>query len=243
MKAIFIYDGSFEGFLTAVYKVFEEKRVQASIVKPKHHDPDIFTDVVEVVSDSKRAALVWKSLCDKATKNGANKFYKAFLSEIKGVENVLLRYMMYAYSTESFIHTDYTNKDVLRVSQVAQMVNREQQRTEESIKFKVDVDGVRIANIATDFNLLPLIAKHFETRYSNLEWVINDLKRGYGLSYDLNMVKVVGVETDCTVNDAATDPLYFEQEELPFMQPKGERLKKETVLPRKNRGIRLQQAS
>jgi probable DNA metabolism protein len=208
MKTIYIYDGSFEGFLTAVYTVFDTKKYQASIVSHKHYRPDMFAEVEEIPTNSKMAKLVWKSLVVKATKVGSNKVYRAFLSEIKGIENVLLRYIIYVYKNESFIHTDYTNKDVLRVTQIAQMVNREQERTEEAIKFKVDAEGVRIAMLRTDFNLLPLIARHFKNKYSNLKWELNDTKRGYGLSYDLHSIKATRLNNNMLVKDVVQFPTY-----------------------------------
>lgn len=194
MEAIFLYDGTFEGFLTTVFQVFEEKQYKAKIVKPKHYQPDMFVHTTDVVTDNSKAKRVWRSLNLKATKMGANQLRKAFLSEIKGIENVLLRYVIYAYSTESFVNIDYSNKDVLRVSQIAQMVGREKHRMEAFVRFKLTKDGYYFAEIEPDFNVIPLIERHFKDRYADQQWVIYDKKRKYGIHYDLDKVNTVVFE-------------------------------------------------
>jgi len=44
MNKILIYDGTFDGFLTAVYQVFEDQLRDVEIVKPKHYQPNIFIE-------------------------------------------------------------------------------------------------------------------------------------------------------------------------------------------------------
>ena len=165
MKKILIYDGTFDGFLTAVYTVFEEQLKGAEIVKPKHFQPNIFVDSQEIVTDTRKAKRVWHSVQMKATKSGISKLYASFFSEIKGIENVLLRYILFAYSTESFIHTDYSNKDVTRVLQVSKMVYRERDRVEAVVRFQLTKDGIYFAAIEPDFNVLPLLLKYIKNKY------------------------------------------------------------------------------
>ena len=45
--------------------------------------------------------------------------------------------------------------------------------------------------IDPDFNVIPLIMKHFKDRYADQKWLIYDLKRHYGIFYDLENVEEV----------------------------------------------------
>lgn len=175
-----IYDGTFDGFLSAVFKVFEEQLKEVEIVKPKHYKPNIFKESEEVVTDARKAKRVWHGLQLKITKSGANRLYACFLSEIKGVEDVLLRYVLFAYCCESFSHTDYSNKDVLRVLQVSKMVFRERDRLEAIVRFQLTKDGIYFETIEPDFNVLPLLLKHLENKFPEREWIVFDKKRKYG---------------------------------------------------------------
>ncbi|MCX2679996.1 TIGR03915 family putative DNA repair protein [Galbibacter sp. EGI 63066] len=195
MKAILIYDGSFAGFLSAVYKVFDENLKEVSIVKPKHYVPDMFVEPIYVESSEKYAKRVWHSLQLKVTKHGAKELYKAFLSEIKGTEDVLLKYIVYAYASESFIHTDFSNVNVLRVSQVAKMVTREMHHIQDYLEFKATDEGVWVAAIQSGFDILPLVGNYFRRKYPDQKWLIYDQKRSYGLYFDLLGVKKIHLNT------------------------------------------------
>ncbi len=62
MKKTLIYDGTFDGYLTAVYKVFEEQLKDVEIVKPKHFQPTIFVDSEEIITNARNAKRVWHGL-------------------------------------------------------------------------------------------------------------------------------------------------------------------------------------
>ena len=42
---------------------------------------------------------------------------------------------------------------------------------------------------------MPLIITHFKNRYADQRWIIYDLKRHYGIFYDLNKVEEITLET------------------------------------------------
>lgn len=52
-------------------------------------------------------------------------------------------------------------------------------------------DGLYYANLEPDFNVLPLIVNFFKDRYADQKWLIYDLKRNYGIYYDLAQVTEV----------------------------------------------------
>jgi len=137
MNKTLIYDGTFDGFLTAVYTVFDEQLKDVTIVKPKHYQPNIFIEATEVVTNKKQAKRVWQGLQLKVTKSIANRLYATFLSEIKGVEQVLLSYILYAYCSESFVYADPSNKDISKISQVSKMVFRARDKMEAIVKFQL----------------------------------------------------------------------------------------------------------
>ncbi|UOB18676.1 TIGR03915 family putative DNA repair protein [Abyssalbus ytuae] len=234
MDVILIYDGSFNGFLTAVFQVFDEKLDNVSIVSPKHYEPNMFARSVEVITDYKKAKRVWSSLQVKITKHGAGEVYKTFLSEIKGSENVLLKYIMYAYSTESFVNTDYSNKNVLRVTQVARMVSREKHRMEAFVRFQLTKDDIYFSTIEPDFNILPLISNHFKNRYADQKWVIYDLKRNYGLYYDLEKLERIVIDFPASSSSVSFSKEIFTEEELEFRELWKNYFKSTNIEERKN---------
>lgn len=51
-----------------------------------------------------------------------------------------------------------------------------------------------ISLVSPDFNVLPLIERHFKSRYQDQRWLIYDEKRNYGIYYDLKQVHQVDMD-------------------------------------------------
>ena len=194
MKTILIYDGSFAGFLTAVYQVFDQNLKEVCVVKPKHYEPEMFAEGKIVKTSNLKAKKVWHSLQLKVSKHAANELYKVFLSEIKGTEDALLRYIIHAYSAETFSHADYTNVYVLRVHQVAKMVDREIERLKDTTVLESSNTDVSVGVINSNFDVLPLLGKYFSRVFKDKKWVVYDKKRNYGLFYNLQSLTQIELD-------------------------------------------------
>ncbi|TRZ43215.1 TIGR03915 family putative DNA repair protein [Robertkochia solimangrovi] len=184
MKTILVYDGSLQGFLTAVYEVFERNIKSVSILRQKHLTPEIFNDIQEVVTDSEKARRVWESLKLKAGKERVKEMYLTHLSEFKGAEDIMLGFIVHVYASEHFDKNDQTNIYANRIHQAANIVNRQIQRMKEFISFQLGRDGVYWATVSPDYNILPVLSEHFVKTFDEQRWVIYDEKRSYGIYYD-----------------------------------------------------------
>jgi probable DNA metabolism protein len=71
------------------------------------------------------------------------------------------------------------------------MVYREKHRMEAFVRFQRTEDDLYYAGIEPDFDVIPLLSEHFEKRYADQRWLIYDLKRRYGIYYDLTTVEEV----------------------------------------------------
>ncbi|MEM1124738.1 MAG: TIGR03915 family putative DNA repair protein, partial [Bacteroidota bacterium] len=67
-------------------------------------------------------------------------------------------------------------------------IGREVHRMHAFVRFQKTKDDIYTALIEPDFNVLPLIGDHFEKRYPIMQWLIYDVKRHYGIFYDLSKV-------------------------------------------------------
>ncbi len=188
------YDGSFDGFLSCVFVVYEQKISTPTIQKEFQNTADFFATTETVFTDAKRAKRVWKAFCKKTTSKEQKDVFKVFLSEIKGVENTLLRYMQHTFKNAPSKDIDFSNKDILKISQVARMVDREKHRMEAFVRFQLTTDQIYVSTVEPDFNVLPLIINHFKDRYADQKWLIFDMKRKYGIFYDLISVDTITFE-------------------------------------------------
>jgi len=190
MKPV-LYDGTFEGFLTAVFEVYEYKIAGPKISRAHIAEGSLFGDVHIVHTNHAKVKRVLAKLDQKILKTTINQLYKTFLSELTGIENVLLRYIQYVIARKPGAENDYGHPDVLMVQQTSRKVHREKHRMEAFIRFQLTRDQLYYAIIQPDFNVLPLIANHFKERYADQRWLVYDCRRKYGLYYDLKEVSEV----------------------------------------------------
>ncbi|UYQ94652.1 TIGR03915 family putative DNA repair protein [Chitinophaga horti] len=191
METILVYDGSWPGLLTAVFEAYANTWVAGIRALDRLSQQDVFASQMEVPTDLEKAARVWKGLHGKVPADACRQLYCAYLSELPGIEMVILSCARFYFSGAKDPHLAYGKSDVLRITQVAKSVDRERHRMKAFVRFQRTGDDLYYAAVEPDFNVLPLIADHFQHRYADQRWLIYDFKRGYGIYYNLQTVEEV----------------------------------------------------
>lgn len=179
-----IYDGTFEGLLTAVFEVYNHKLNDVSICRKDKLPALGLFDNFEVMSDAPKAARVLNGLEKRLSAATIKNFYWCYLSELDGIEDHIFSFIQYALSSTQSIESNYGNAAVLEIAQVARKVGREKHRFEAFVRFQEIGAGFYYAAIDPDYNVLPLILPHFKRRYAAQDWLIYDTRRHYGIHYD-----------------------------------------------------------
>ncbi|WP_172280435.1 TIGR03915 family putative DNA repair protein [Chryseobacterium sp. LAM-KRS1] len=182
-----LYDGSFDGLLTAVFEVFEYRYKDVEIFgKNQYHQENIFAETHEVVTQTEKAERVFKKLEENIGRSGIHQLLKVFLSEDPESERIILSAIQLSVQhPHENILQNYADSDILKISKICKSVDRERHRMTAFVRFEKMQDGVFFAKIDPDFNVIPLIRKHFKDRYQDQKWMIYDLRRNYGILYDL----------------------------------------------------------
>ncbi|WP_179007342.1 TIGR03915 family putative DNA repair protein [Winogradskyella forsetii] len=234
-----MYDGTFDGFLSAVFYVFEHQLKAVTIQNEFVMQQGLFSEVEKVITDEAKATRVWKGIKSKLSSHGSYQLYYAFLSEQSGVEALLLDYIKYAFSKGTPVDKDYAHPSVLKIAQIAKSVGREKHRMEAFVRFRLTKDDVYFANIEPDFNVLPLIEKHFKRRYADQKWVIYDINRAYGLFYDLEKVEIVHMDFPANFDFSKTDDEFFAIQEFEFQKLWQDYFKATNIASRKNMKLHI----
>ncbi|WP_029038272.1 TIGR03915 family putative DNA repair protein [Salinimicrobium xinjiangense] len=216
--AVLYYDGSFEGFLCCVFACYEERLKVLEIQPPGREKQEFFAEGREIITDPAKAKRVWNSLKKKASSAGLRDIKWAFLSEIEGIELQLLAVIRYVIAEEIAVDRDFSHPAVLRVSQSAKKVGREKHRMEAFVRFRLTRDGSYFAAIEPDFNVLPLIKAHFKSRYADQQWIIYDLRRNFGIAFDLSEVKYITLDLDPQIGISGAPEAFFHTSEIAFQQ-------------------------
>lgn len=237
---VLTYDGSFEGFLTCVFTVFEQKLKVTAINNGTGIQQDFFSTPEKIITDFEKAKRVRKGMKEKISNQGRKQLYFAFLSELPQIEISLLAYIQLAFGDKNSSSTDYGNPTILKISQLAKMVSREKHRMEAFVRFMQTKDNIYFAHIEPDFNVLPLILQHFESRYADQEWIIYDLKRKFGLHYDLVKTNFITFEISEEIFKNRFESSIYSTSEKNFQELWKQYFKSTNIKSRKNMKLHLQ---
>lgn len=181
---IYRFDGSFEGLLTCVFEAFEMKQFQVQVVMEDYFQPNVFDESIYIHTEVNKAKRVLIGVEKITSKNFCNELQTAYLSELPQVYQWIFNCLIEIFKTKTDQSTNYGNPLIINIAKSVKSVSRERHRMKAFIRFKKTNNSLFYAVIAPDYNVLPLVLKHFKNRYADQHWVIYDEKRKYGFYFD-----------------------------------------------------------
>ncbi|RMB58545.1 DNA metabolism protein [Dokdonia sinensis] len=234
----FIYDGTFEGYLTAIFEIYERRPAIAKIEREQFASENLFDETFKVWTDMTKADRVWKGILTKIGKPASRLIYRAFLSEKLEMERLLQAIIRKGFNGRNVVD-DFSDLDVLKLNQIVKEVGREKHRMDAFVRFRKTRDNIYFATVEPDFNVLPLNASHFKNRYADQKWLIYDLNRNYGIYYDLHKLETVDLEISRDINSSLKAPMYFTEEEMLYQDLWKNYFKSTNITSRKNMRLHL----
>ena len=183
---IYVFDGTMDGLLTAVFDAFALHQQPEMLLTEGDMLP-LFCDYsYQVTTDEKKARRVWAGLEKRLPREAMKLISVSWLSELRELNQSLFHYICKVFQAESVcgIERNFADPDVLAVTNIARKVLHEQLRMKQFIRFQKAKDGTYLAVVSPDHNVLPLITEHFQDRFNDQPWLIYDAKRHYGYYYD-----------------------------------------------------------
>ncbi|UZR96442.1 TIGR03915 family putative DNA repair protein [Chondrinema litorale] len=197
-----IFDGTYQGWLTAVFEIYEFKLKEVEFVRNQSTTNSLFATKHYVQSDENKANRVLKGLEKKLSKQGVTAIYKTFLSEVDQADDVMWRFVKYVFDSTENVENDIGNSAVWDVKKAVKKVRRETHRMKAFVRFQLTKDDLYYSIVEPDCDVLPLIITHFKNRFADQRWLIYDAKRKYGIYYDLETVRIVEINFQANVKSS-----------------------------------------
>ncbi|TDS12883.1 TIGR03915 family putative DNA repair protein [Sphingobacterium paludis] len=208
------YDGSWAGLLTTIFEIFEFKIVPLSLRSTGERQQGMFQTEREVFTQQDKADRVMHGLIAKVGKKGYAELWHTYLSELPEAALLVVRVATYYFHEEKNVRLNFAQDHILQMKKIVKSVSRERHRMKAFTRFQLLADGLYVALIEPDFNVLPLVQQHFQDRYADQRWLIFDVKRRYGLLYDGQSTSEVTMDHTATMAHATLIDLHDAQEEL-----------------------------
>ncbi len=181
---VFVTDGTFEGLLTALFEVYAAKTPPEAIEPKGRVQMGLFERHISIPTDHVKSDRVWKGLKEHLGSKRRQELFDAYLSGSAGVEAAIYRFIWDTIPSPSHSNTEAHVTSHIQIEKLSQKVRREAHRMKGFIRFQQIGDDRYLALVAPQYDVLPLIRRHFEARFADQSWIIYDTRRNYGLCYN-----------------------------------------------------------
>jgi probable DNA metabolism protein len=195
-RTVFVTDGTFEGLLTAIFKAYSGALSPDVIESADREQTELFDHRVTISTEPDKADRVWRGLKVQLGSKRRRMLFQSFLSGSPGVETMIFRFVRDMVPSRNEGKSDAHLNSHIGIEKLAQKVRREAHRMKGFIRFQKIGENQFLALIAPQFDVLPLIRRHFESRFADQKWVIYDRSRNYGLCYDGQQTQELRMDAD-----------------------------------------------
>lgn len=211
----YIYDGTFDGFLTAVREAMERGEAPEQIVTEDKLEGNLFLEPRMIETDFGKAKEFLAEILKKLSQEGLKTVLYCYLSEEPGSEIALCEYLRKVMAASGNIETKLTDPLILKVQKLRDKVAKEACRFKGIVRFREIEPGFFYAPIEPDHQITPLLAEHFRKRFTDQHWFIHDRRRNCGVLYDGNEVRFLkDLELKPELENLTTNSNWLSREEL-----------------------------
>ncbi|MDD2534490.1 MAG: TIGR03915 family putative DNA repair protein [Eubacteriales bacterium] len=181
---IYVYDGYWEGLLTAVYEAYARHEQPDQIVTNARLAQSWLDQYVEITADSEKASKVARSIRRKISAMAEMRLDRVFRSDDPDKGTLIYHYLQLGYQYGPGVDNYLHENAVLEMHERSQRVNFEVHRFEGLMRFVRTDWGAFYAQFSPDHHITDLLAPHFARRLSDQNWIIHDTKRQIAALYN-----------------------------------------------------------
>jgi len=169
----FIYDGTFEGFLSAVFDAYERRTEPSDIVSSLSEMQATLDAQYHYVKTSTEKADRVMTGIDKV--GISHKVIFSFLSWMPKREMVIFRYIVMGFKIKNDIRLMHSDDVVRKINDMCGQTEREKMKWKGFLRFAVVENNVFYAEMSPKNNVLTLIMPHFSRRFNVKPFLIHDM--------------------------------------------------------------------
>ncbi len=180
----YIYDGTFDGLLTAIYDAYYEKDSPEQIIPSNNAIDNFLITAHYIQADPEKSKKVYEAIIKKISKNALTNIMYAYLSEHENSGIYILEYLRFGFKVGNIVDSYLSDDRVHNIHRLATKVTREKHLLLGIVRFRLLQNNIYYAPIEPHYNIACLLGEHFATRMADQNFVIHDVKRNYGVFYD-----------------------------------------------------------
>lgn len=180
----YVYDGSFEGLLTAIYEAYYRRKEPSAIMSEQGLQQDLLMRYVHIETDPAKSDRVYTSIWCNISTTALKNVYHTFLSEDPEAGTMIYRYLRLGWKMGSRVDLHLSDETVFKIMDINRRLEFEVHRLMGFVRFRQVEGGIYYSAISPDNNVVELLAPHFAERLSDQQWIIHDVKRKLAALYN-----------------------------------------------------------
>ncbi|MCL2492189.1 MAG: TIGR03915 family putative DNA repair protein [Coriobacteriia bacterium] len=208
---VYFYDGTLEGFFSAVFDAYTGKDRPDIITVSENYQSRIDQIIHHVQTREDKYERVYDGIIKHIGPVGYHKVRTVFLSPSPDKDTILFRYLEYGFKVGKKIHVDISHELVNPVERLKKETWFEMHRMKMFARFAQMDNGVYFSKINPKCNVLPLVMEHFARRFNVQPFVIYDENHRILGLYDMKSWYLQYVDDDFEVPDCAEDDLRYQR--------------------------------
>lgn len=180
MEVIYLYDGSFEGFLCCIFDSYANREVPSDIVPEESASPTLFESHL-IATDKSHASRVFRKVADLSGE-AALLLRRGFLTCLEHREMHLYRLVAKLLREGPGFLRNLADETLLPVLKAVRHLEGEAHLLRGFVRFS-DYSGILGGEIEPKNHVLPLLRSHFCSRFPNEQFFIYDRTHQEALFY------------------------------------------------------------
>ena len=186
---VYLYDGSFEGFLCCVFESFAQHELPFAVWTPERETATLYP-LKDIATDHAKAQRVFASLGKKLGAETELLVTRDFLSGWEEKELLLIRFLHLAFALGPGTVKRMGHPDVAPLYEMQHSLNWEVDKFQGFVRF-ADHNGMLAAVIHPKNYILPLLRGHFCGRFPEEDFLIYDAVHQAVLLYQNHRVQLL----------------------------------------------------
>lgn len=193
LEVTYVYDGSYEGFLTCVFESYSSGTFPLSIITEDSEELSLLIEKV-IVTDHAHAGRVKRGIRNKVSAEAEELCEKAFLSCMDKKEIKILSFIRKALKTGPDYMRMLADPELNEINNAVRHLSNEAHLFTGFLRFS-EYNGMLYAAIDPKNDIIPLIAHHFCDRFHGETFVIYDTVHRKALFYSKGKSKTAAVDS------------------------------------------------
>ena len=208
---IYQYDGSLEGYMTAVYNAVNTHQDNALFeVDGDNVQMNLFNEYVHIDTSEDNASEMLSTIKRKVGVRGMSSIYHAFVSADRQKDNIIYRYITLALEHGKKVNEMQSHPHVILFNDIVHKVRGEIHKMSGFVRFVKTSSDIYYAPYSPENDITLYLMREFIDRYPIMRFVLHDVIRGVLGIYNGN--DYIIVEDDRPINiKLAEDERFIEQ--------------------------------